>query len=162
MVGNTWWPPQSHVHVHKPIWEHWVLRRPWEKKDGWKLWTTQHFWAYYCQFGMLMHFHYSVNPIRTPFVLVHSPMFSNHVWRWWKWWNLDGLESTSQCFLQISIPLHWICILHMWMGNLWEFVQTLSFCYPNKYRSYQGKYHKSIVEHGLDLIMEVFKSCLQT
>ncbi len=52
----------------------------------------------------------------------------NHLWRQWRWKNLDGLKSTtSQSCLQTSIPFYWICILHVWLGNSWEFVQTSFF-----------------------------------
>ncbi len=85
--------------------------------------------------------------------------------------GIDDLDEIGACMhgtkpttfkydIQGPTSFHQICLLHMWMGVAWKFVQTSSCPSSYMYQSHQKKIHLIFVGHDMDLIMEVLLSYL--
>jgi len=69
---------------------------------------------------------------------IHDP----HTSLWFGQHCMTGAKPTpSWCHLSFSCPFHQICILHMRMGIVQEFVQAPNCYFHNMYQPYLKQYH---------------------
>ncbi len=60
----------------------------------------------------------------------------------WKWWCLDGVKPTPcQCHIPSEIFIYSICLLHMWVGIVREFMQASNCGYFHMHLYYPRRHH---------------------
>ncbi len=73
----------------------------------------------------------------------------------WKWWCLGGVEPMfCQCHIPSDVSICSICMLHMWMGFVKEFMQAIDCGYFHMHMLPKKTWF-NIVEHGMDLNVNI-------
>ncbi len=78
---------------------------------------------------------------------------TNHAWM---------EPATSKYDVQGPTFFHQVCLLHIWMDDVWKLVQTSSCLFFLHILISLKKTSFNIVGHGMDLIMKVLSPCFET